>query len=82
MKNNKHCCVHLNKTWGRLQANRELVIGQTKIKRFFRGYGGVIGTVKIYSVSNDVSYLNYSDGHHKWIPSLDIPGLVKKLATI
>jgi hypothetical protein len=31
----------------RLQANRELLIGQ-KIKRFFPGHGGALGTVKKY----------------------------------
>jgi hypothetical protein len=51
----------------RLQANRELLIGK-KIKRFFPGHGGAIGTVKKYSVSNDAYYLTYSDGHHEWIP--------------
>ena len=43
----------------RLQANRELLIGQ-KIKRFFLGYGSAIGTVKRSSVSNDAYYLTYS----------------------
>ncbi len=47
----------------RLQANRELLIGQ-KIKRFFPGHGGANGTVKKYSVSNDAYYLTYADGHH------------------
>jgi hypothetical protein len=57
----------------RLQANRELLIGQ-KIKRLFPGHGDVIGTVKKYSVSNDAYYLTYADGHHEWIPFLDILG--------
>ena len=61
----------------RLQANRELLIGQ-KIKRFFPGHGGAIGTVKKYSVSNDAYYLTYSDGHHEWIPFLDILGLLPR----
>jgi hypothetical protein len=60
-----------------LQANRELLIGQ-KIKRFFPGHGGAIGTVKKYSSSNDSYYLTYSDGHHEWIPFLDILGLLPK----
>ena len=61
----------------RLQANRELLIGQ-KIKRFFPGHGGAIGTVKKYSVSNDAYYLTYADGHHEWIPFLDILGLLPR----
>ena len=61
----------------RLQANRELLIGQ-KIKRFFPGHGGAIGTVKKYSVSNDAYYLTYADGHHEWIPFLDVLGLLPK----
>jgi hypothetical protein len=36
----------------RSSQNRELRIGQ-KVKRYFPGYGGAIGTVKMYSVSND-----------------------------
>ena len=46
----------------RLQANRELLIGQ-KIKRFFPGHGGAHGTVKKYSVSNDTYYLTSA---HWW----------------
>ena len=46
----------------RLQANRELLIGQ-KIKRFFPGHGGALGTVKKYSVSNDTYYLTSA---HWW----------------
>ncbi len=60
-----------------LQSNRELLIGQ-KIKRFFPGHGGAIGTVKKYSVSNDAYYLTYVDGHHEWIPFLDILGLLTR----
>jgi hypothetical protein len=43
----------------RLGANRELLIEQ-KIKRFFPGHGGAIGTVKKYSFSNDAYYLTYA----------------------
>ena len=48
----------------RLQADRELLIGQ-KIKRFFPGYGGASGIVKKYSVSNDAYDFTYADGHHE-----------------
>jgi hypothetical protein len=46
----------------RLQTNRELLIGQ-KIKWFFPGHGGALGTVKKYSVSNDTYYLTSA---HWW----------------
>ena len=61
----------------RLQVNRELLLGQ-KVKRYFTGYGGAVGTVKKYSLKQDAYYLTYADGHHEWIPFLDMLGLLPK----
>ena len=61
----------------RLQVNRELLLGQ-KVKRYFTGYGGAVGTVKTYSLKQDAYYLTYADGHHEWIPFLDMLGHLPK----
>ncbi len=61
----------------RLQVNRELLLGQ-KVKRYFAGYGGAVGTVKKYSLKQDAYYMTYADGHHEWIPFLDMLGLLPK----
>jgi len=87
MKDNKTKTIQKTKpvpliTEKRLQGNRELLIGQ-KIKLCCPGYGGAIGTVKKYSVSNAAYYLTYSDGHHEWIPFLECTWtLAEKLVTI
>ncbi len=64
----------------RLQANRELLIGQ-KIKRFYPGHGGALGTVKKYSVSNDMSNSGGSVQSSKEV-KLTKPLLLKPLRTI
>ena len=60
-----------------IQVNRELLFGQ-KVKRYFTGYGGAVGTVKKYSLKQDAYYMTYADGHHEWIPFLDMLGLLPK----
>jgi hypothetical protein len=47
------------------------------VKRY-HGYGGAVGTVKKYSLKQDAYYLTYADGHHEWIPFLDMLGLLPK----
>jgi hypothetical protein len=45
-----------------LRANKTLLIGE-RLKRYFAGYGGALGTVTRYILELDAYELQYSDGH-------------------
>ena len=60
-----------------LRANKTLLIGE-RLKRYFAGYGGAIGTVTRYILEQDAYELQYSDGHVDIIPFEDILALIPK----
>jgi hypothetical protein len=45
-----------------LRVNKSLLIGK-KLKKYFSGFGGTIGTVTDYLLEHDAYRLEYSDGH-------------------
>ena len=54
-----------------------LLIGK-KLKKYFSGFGGAIGTVTDYLLDHDAYRLEYSDGHVDIIPFDDILKLLPK----
>jgi hypothetical protein len=54
-----------------LRVNKSLLIGK-KLKKYFSGFGGAIGTVTDYLLDHDAYRLEYSDGHVDIIPFSDI----------
>ena len=60
-----------------LRANKTLLIGE-RLKRYFAGYGGAIGTVTRYILEQDAYELQYSDGHVDIILFEDILALIPK----
>jgi len=57
--------------------NKSLLIGK-KLKKYFAGFGGAIGTVTDYLLDHDAYRLEYSDGHVDIIPFDDILKLLPK----
>jgi hypothetical protein len=55
-----------------LRVNKSLLIGK-KLKKYFSGFGGAIGTVNNYLLEHDSNRLKYSDGHVDIIPFADVP---------
>jgi hypothetical protein len=53
-----------------LRVNKSLLIGK-KLKKYFSGFGGAIGTVTEYLLEHDAYRLEYSDGHVNIIPFAD-----------
>jgi len=60
-----------------LRANKTLLIGE-RLKRYFAGYGGAIGTVTRYILEQDAYELQDSDGYVDLIPFEDILVLIPK----
>lgn len=60
-----------------LRANKTLLIGK-KLKKFFPGFGGAIGTVTNYILEHDAYELHYADGHIDMIQFNDILKLIPK----
>ena len=60
-----------------LRVNKSLLIGK-KLKKYFSGFGGAIGTVTDYLLEHDAYRLEYSDGHVVIIPFGDILKLLPK----
>ena len=60
-----------------LRVNKTLLIGK-KLKKYFSGFGGAIGTVTDYLLDHDAYRLEYSDGHVDIIPFSDILKLLPK----
>ena len=60
-----------------LSANRTLLIGK-KLKKFFPGFGGAIGTVTKHILEHDAYELYYADGHVDIIQFNDILKLIPK----
>jgi hypothetical protein len=60
-----------------LRVNKSLLIGK-KLKKYFSGFGGAIGTVTDYLLDHDAYRLEYSDGHVDIIPFSDILKLLPK----
>jgi hypothetical protein len=58
-----------------LRANKTLLTGE-RLKRYFAGYGGAIGTVTRYILEQDACELQYSDGHVDIILFEDILALI------
>ncbi len=54
-----------------LRVNKSLLIGK-KLKKYFAGFGGAIGTVTDYLLDHDAYRLEYTDGHVDIIPFDDI----------
>ena len=60
-----------------MRVNKSLLIGK-KLKKYFAGFGGAIGTVTDYLLDHDAYRLEYSDGHVDIIPFDDILKLLPK----
>ena len=60
-----------------LRINKSLLIGK-KLKKYFAGFGGAIGTVTKYHLDHDAYQLEYSDGHIDIIPFNDVLKLLPK----
>jgi hypothetical protein len=60
-----------------LRVNKSLLIGK-KLKKYFSGFVGAIGTVTDYLLEHDAYRLEYSDGHVDLIPFNDILKLLPK----
>ena len=60
-----------------LTINKSLLIGK-KLKKYFAGFGGAIGTVTKYHLDHDDYQLEYSDGHIDIIPFNDVLKLLPK----
>ena len=60
-----------------LRVNKSLLIGK-KLKKYFAGFGGAIGTVTKYHLEHDAYQLEYSDGHVDIIPFHDVLKLLPK----
>ena len=60
-----------------LRANKTLLIGK-KLKKFFPGFGGALGTVTKYILEHDAYELHYADGHVDIIQFNDILKLIPK----
>jgi hypothetical protein len=60
-----------------LRINKSLLIGK-RLKKYFSGFGGAIGTVTDYLLEHDAYRLEYSDGHVVIIPFGDILKLLPK----
>jgi hypothetical protein len=60
-----------------LRVNKSLLIGK-KLKKYFPGFGGAIGTVTDYMLDHDAYRLEFSDGHVDIIPFSDILKLLPK----
>ena len=60
-----------------LRVNKSLLIGR-KLKKYFSGFGGALGTVTDYLLDHDAYRLEYSDGHVDIIPFNDILKLLPK----
>jgi hypothetical protein len=60
-----------------LRVNKSLLMGK-KLKKYFSGFGGAIGTVTDYLFDHDAYRLEYSDGHVDIIPFSDILKLPSK----
>jgi hypothetical protein len=60
-----------------LRANKLLLIGK-KLKKYFSGFGGAIGTVTDYLLEHDAYRLEYTDGHVDIIPFADVLKLLPK----
>jgi hypothetical protein len=60
-----------------LRVNKSLLIGK-KLKKYFSGFGGAIGTVTDYLREHDAYRFEYSDGHVVIIPFNDIFKLLPK----
>jgi hypothetical protein len=54
-----------------LRVNKSLLLGK-KLKKYFSGFGGAIGTVTDYLLDHDAYRLEYSDGHVDITPFNDI----------
>jgi hypothetical protein len=54
-----------------LRVNTSLLVGK-KLKKYFSGFGGALGTVTEYILDQDAYRLEYSDGHVDVIPFNDI----------
>jgi hypothetical protein len=50
-----------------LRVNKSLLIGK-KLRKYFSGFGGAIGTVTDYLLEHDAYRLEYTDGHVDIIP--------------
>jgi hypothetical protein len=60
-----------------LRVNKSLLIGR-KLKKYFSGFSGAIGTVTDYLLDHDAYRLEYSDGHVDVIPFNYILKLLSK----
>ena len=60
-----------------LRANKALLIGE-RLKRYFAGYGGAIGTVTRYILEQDSYELQYSDDYVDLIPFEGILVIIPK----
>ena len=60
-----------------LRINKTLLIGK-KLKKYFAGFGGAIGTVTKYHLDHDAYQFEYSDGHIDIIPFNDVLKLLPK----
>jgi hypothetical protein len=60
-----------------LRVTKSLLIGK-KLRKYFSGFGGAIGTVTDYILDHDAYRLEYSDGHVDIIPFSDILKLLPK----
>ena len=60
-----------------LRVNKSILIGK-KLKKFFPGFGGAIGTVTDYILDHYAYRLEYTDGHVDIIPFDDILKLLPK----
>ena len=60
-----------------MRVNKSLLIGR-KLKKYFSGFGGALGTVIDYLRDHDAYRLEYSDGHVDVIPFNDILKLLPK----
>jgi hypothetical protein len=61
-----------------LWVNKSLLIGK-KLKKYFSGFGGAIGTVTDYLLEHYAYRLEYTDGHVDIIPFADVLKLLPKL---
>jgi hypothetical protein len=64
-------------TSGTLRVKKSLLICR-KLKKYFSGFGGALGTVTDYLLDHDAYRLEYTDGHVDVIPFNDILKLLPK----
>jgi hypothetical protein len=72
-----HILPLLSITPDKLRVNKSLLIGK-KLKKYFSGFGGALGTVTEHLLDHDAYRLEYTDGHVDIISFNDILKLLPK----